>query len=135
MMTNEELDARVAEKVMGWTWGKSPDPLVNGNAWSEPRPDDPMRRWQVASGGWSPSTDISAAWQVVEKMRQGGFAHDLHTPNSTIGEHKSSFWRWAPSGGRWQEKRAMDKSAPRAISLAALSAIEAKGGKETKANG
>lgn len=56
-----ELDALVAEKVMGWRrlpdtpeWGVPPDYTTGGAL------------------GWRPySTDIAAAWEVVEKLREG----------------------------------------------------------------
>jgi len=64
-MTDRELDALVAEKVMGWKLKHVNDPVmavifanwVDENDVGIITPDE-----------WKPSTDISAAWQVVEKM-------------------------------------------------------------------
>jgi hypothetical protein len=63
MPAGREMDALVAERVMGWT------------------PKPPYGHWYDADGNpsgyhpeatdcrkWSPSTDIAAAWQVVEKI-------------------------------------------------------------------
>lgn len=57
MKAGRELDALVAEKVMGWeVWGFDGDPgpcreSSEGYIWS-----------------WRPSTDIKAAWEVVERL-------------------------------------------------------------------
>ncbi len=64
------LDAEVAEQVMGWTRGRS---YGNGNgAWLIPGKEND--KYPL---GWNQtprfSSDIAAAWQVVEKMR-GGFS-------------------------------------------------------------
>lgn len=61
-----ELDARIAEEVMGWKLF----------AYNQPWPcGKPHTAW-IASGGriinqcdWEPSTDIAAAWEVVKKLR------------------------------------------------------------------
>ena len=65
MEAGRELDTRVALKVMKWkSW-------TDGDAakWSV------IRHWWVTKDGsrvqkkkWSPSTDIAAAWEVVEKL-------------------------------------------------------------------
>lgn len=56
MNAGHELDALVAEKVMGWTDCLAIKPKVgNGHP-------------------FSPSTEIGAAWEVVEKMRGGWFS-------------------------------------------------------------
>lgn len=54
MGPGREMDAAVAEQVMGWK--------RNGGFWQRER--------QIVApiGSWSPSTDIDAAWKVVEKM-------------------------------------------------------------------
>ena len=56
MEAGPEMDALVAERVMGWTAERKPG---LPHLWLPPG---------HFISGWSPSTDISAAWQVVEKM-------------------------------------------------------------------
>ena len=64
-----ELDALVAEKVMGW---RLLDP---------PQADQPsywatwvMLPHREAAKDWSPSTNIAAAWEVVERLRANGYS-------------------------------------------------------------
>ncbi|MDP4158201.1 MAG: hypothetical protein Q8911_00355 [Bacillota bacterium] len=59
MEPGRELDALVAEKVMEWE-------LWN-NQWS-----DKEKNLIAPSDLWSPSTDISAAWEVVKKLTELG---------------------------------------------------------------
>lgn len=62
-----QMDALVAEKVMGWS--------IRGELWKDKR--GTIRRSKSTfeqyepSIRWSPSTDIAAAWEVVEKMPMG----------------------------------------------------------------
>lgn len=82
MEAGRELDALIAEKVMGWRifekyadWigipiGREPYPALVWNysnppgwlLWSQDKKDAKI---------WSPSTDIAAAWQVVERLAVG----------------------------------------------------------------
>jgi hypothetical protein len=70
-MTPRERDALVAEKVMGWT--KEVNQFEFGGY-----------VWMVSEGefilndDWQPSTDISAAWKVVEKF-EGAQIHHAKT--------------------------------------------------------
>lgn len=106
-MTNQEINKEIAEKVMGWKDGKHPHDDFLNSGWG---------------GGYvfSPSTDISDAWLVVEKMREKGFWFDLNN-----GEGDS----W---DANFEEKTLIaelhsvrgEKSAPLAICKAALKAIE-----------
>lgn len=63
-----DLDALVAERVMGW-------PRSNRDysqlAWNVPTG---IRTWEPSSfgSGFRPSTEIAAAWEVVEKLEGGG---------------------------------------------------------------
>ena len=84
---SRKIDALVAEKVMGWKR------RVRKDVFNEPDDDTPWmneldNNWYDASDtaracvedegscredyehGWFPSEDISAAWEVVEKMRE-----------------------------------------------------------------
>ena len=72
---SREIDAQVAEKVMGWKViddGEDRDdyPIVTWHEGSEYQPDRYLF-WageDVDGVEWSPSTDIAAAWEVAEKL-------------------------------------------------------------------
>lgn len=66
MKPGRELDAIVAEKVMGWTFAE----LDNGYGYPAPY-------WTIGgtekvkpSNFWNPSGNISNAWEVAEKMHK-----------------------------------------------------------------
>jgi hypothetical protein len=69
MPAGRELDALVAVRVMGWTlcnrvamgWGDGPPVFATG----EDPYDDTAR---PSRQDWRPSENITAAWEVVEKM-------------------------------------------------------------------
>lgn len=82
-----ELDALVAEKVMGWRWYVFTIAASGENVRAIFPPDDtapvrfgylPWKRgdhdWRIANGGYPPafSTDIAAAWEVVAEMEKRG---------------------------------------------------------------
>lgn len=58
-----DLDALVAEKVMGWKRNK----FSAGLSWDTP---SGYRTWEPSSfgSGFQPSVDIAVAWEVVEKI-------------------------------------------------------------------
>jgi hypothetical protein len=65
MQADRELDALVAEKVMGWV----AEVGLNDRAYWVNKND--QRRYFVEGWDhWNPSERISHAWQVVEKMKQ-----------------------------------------------------------------
>lgn len=90
-MTNREIDALVAEKVMGWkrmTYAEAhpetpayKDRKEFTGHWHSNEWDELLHEFKNVAyaedcddhycpeEAWSPSTDISAAWEVVEKMR------------------------------------------------------------------
>lgn len=88
MEAGRELNALVAEKVMGWRWVvmQRVKPIFGGGAGDEIDclipPDCPdsgplrlgfiVKRGAVHEGCGDWSTDIAAAWPVVEKMRTMG---------------------------------------------------------------
>ena len=125
MEAGRELDALVAEKVMGWSYQDFPDgPCPHVKHWyaTSPCPNDAMDpSWR----GRLPcfSTDIAAAWEVVEKDDGWGFDWRLK--------------RWAASSKPWTciADRITDSrrfyveavTAPLAICLAALAATGRKG--------
>jgi hypothetical protein len=107
-----ELDALVAERVMGWRLVENTG-LAGG------------RFWQGHGGSFgdfpehSPpafSTDIASAWEVVERMRQRGLLVGVYT---------------ADDGSCWQAATSADATlfsaptAPLAICRAAIAAVHA----------
>lgn len=124
-----ELDALVAEKVMGWTERDSRGP--GGH---------PMRRWFPPQNGpweWDQdepkpySTDIAAAWEVVEKLATDGWFQILCNPNGPDGKQ---VWRVeldppSQSGERLHARvlegtdRSYGDTAPVAICRAGLKAL------------
>ena len=61
MEAGREMDALIAEKVMGWDVHPHRTHYINRDAKNE-------HPYFVICGDFEPSTDIAAAWQVVEKM-------------------------------------------------------------------
>lgn len=66
-MTNREIDALVAEKVMEWT-----DSPVRNNGTGIPY----RLHWAIKAN-WSPSTDPAASKQLRDKMRADGWQYTL----------------------------------------------------------
>ncbi len=116
-----ELDARIAEEVMGWR--REPTPH---RGWPKYKPpsftDSPSSGIYKVTGTtedswiterWSPTIDHTAAWEVVEKVQA-----DLDVAFSLI-RFPSSNW-FAVFGDSEREA----DTAPVAICLAALAAKE-----------
>jgi hypothetical protein len=59
----QELDALIAERVMGWHVERYATYGAPSDHWHDATGS------RVASSDWSPSTDIAAAWQIVERLR------------------------------------------------------------------
>ena len=133
MPAGPEIDALVAERVMGWevkrtseTFGLSGDPLPalyfdpgsGEKCWRE----NGKRFWQE----WRPSEDVAAAFEVVEELRQSGDWCCL-----VIDSDYNFLWtvRLTPSSvGSKHEPTivTMDESLPLAIVRAVLAAVEEK---------
>ena len=142
MVAGRELDALVAEKVMGedvstWDahkWG--PCAYVNDfypegskycshcdRVWYNGSPEPPVpceARWISTY-----STSIAAAWEVVEKLKADGLMVDL----LTVGDVKDPSWcvtveDLVDEDGMWFSTH--ESEAPLAICLAALKAVEDK---------
>lgn len=103
MEAGRELDALVAEQVMGLRYVQGPHPTI-------PRY----------------STDIAAAWHVVDKMGWSYCYFELgHQPFDAFSDGEggdypvSSYWYCSAE----QEYRAEGASPPHAICLAALKAV------------
>lgn len=110
MQPGPELDALVAEKVMGW---EPIDKLNDGSLATEYRKE--CRR------SWHPSTSIEAAWEVVAKWPQDKFMFTLH---------RSGDMTWTAMFLRYGEPKPLPRSwearakiAPEAICKAALKAV------------
>lgn len=110
-MTNRELDGVVAEKIFGWRAGNDPkQPWVKG--------------WFTPDGAWYMGTpsfcdDISAAWLVVEKLREYGFLLEsvgdgIHWAVNLMNPPNTNNIR--------AEIDVIAETAPKAICLAALKA-------------
>lgn len=93
MEAGREMDALVARQVMGW-------------------PEQDCHPGALAWAGWSPSTDIDSAWDVVEKMIEKHRV-DLH------GLRGGKDWRCWVAGF----DHADAPTAPLAICRAALKAV------------
>lgn len=123
MLVGGELDALVAENVMGWRLertggtGKYRDAM----RWV----DDRGAVVAEVDWHWKPSIDIADAWQVVEKLRSLGYdvnvlidaATDVKRPYAC--EVSRTGW----CGSEWESAT----TAPHAICLAALSVVPTTG--------
>ena len=126
MKPGPELDALVAEKVMGWVWVDGFSSETNApTKWLEPK------NWnEMVPEGWGAhsvpdvpkySTDIWAAWEVVEKMRESmiaiGIAHSIQMPQKD--------WSYLVTAQEPNKDEIfiVEKSAPHAICLTALKAV------------
>jgi hypothetical protein len=132
MNARRELDALVAEKVMGWA-----NSTVGGilHVWTTTEKDG-LLFCHHPIDQWSPSTDIAAAWEVVEKLKDanldaGCFDFDLlYQRQEGAGEEGGPCWREIPEGKRWfcqfgdsDWACAHTPTAPLSICLAALKAV------------
>jgi hypothetical protein len=106
-----ELDAIIAEKVMGWEPGK----IENGLAlW-----------WETDQGTKYPhdapfSTDISSAWEVVEFLRKEGFDFDSFSSSTRI----QAGWSDVVFMSQLDEFSARAETLPLAVCRAALLAVK-----------
>lgn len=118
-----ELDALVAEKVMGWTqmtWAKYYSRIPDGDYykgrrertkhWHNPDSLEKMRRID----SWHPSTGLADAWEVQAKFPR------VYVERDIAGEWSCEIW----DGDDLLVTRMSADTAPHAICLAALEAIE-----------
>lgn len=77
MTAGRDLDALVAEKVMGWVRGKIGPADDLSPVWF---PQGPDSYWTETVPRFS--TDIADAWQVVEKLRQTHCCLNLHSDHA-----------------------------------------------------
>ena len=112
MNAGRELDALVAEKVMGWV-----DYDTDTESWRIGE-SDLGTHWRPVEGARF-SKDIAAAWEVVGYMRaKDEWAFSLGT--DTDGDWDATFWE----GDTFHDATA--DTAPHTICLAALKAIGAE---------
>lgn len=141
-----ELDALIAEKVMGLTleteigfkfiedgkekqsWGNSPEyTRMKCENYKELGLYAELIEQKIAPHY---STDISAAWEVVEKLTEQFSEHEVVVQQDKSSGHKVRWWVTF-SGNRMSELGkplwSVYDSLPMAICLAALKAVENKG--------
>jgi hypothetical protein len=121
-MTNEQINHKLAVEVMGWKLVNSEtgkpakksdiDDALNNDGWHWSGRDGDGYAWQ-----WKPSTDISHAMDVVEKIRGASVC---------MRRHHSEGSKWIVEIG-WTGHSEHD-SLPMAICLAALAWADAKKG-------
>lgn len=126
MKPGRELDALVAEKVMGWA------PNYPGG-WPHPPKDEPNRKRHMAADGTTVipaySTDIAAAWEVVEKVGPLFGQRSFHLRWAPVMKDDDTPWlaSWFDINVDHDTGAAHGRggTAPHAICLAALKAVGA----------
>lgn len=129
-LTGRDLDAAVAERVMGWTIAPE------GNRWRVSATGEYINSWCVDSPNLadldsdvddrlygryampSYSTDIAAAMQVVEKMQERGFRIFIRDYEGVI------TWEVKFASVKGPSYEASGNDLPEAICRAALQAID-----------
>lgn len=109
---SREIDELIAEKVMGWkletiatsTYGSKADVWKNETG-----------KIMVYDREWKPTSDISSAWRVVEKIQEKGYFEMTGWP----GDYHVNF---ADKDGHGFSGQA--STAPLAICLAAITALK-----------
>ena len=104
-MTNRQIDALVAEKVMGWVESTHKDSM--GYLAPPDNPEGFYTDYDIPNY----STDISAAWEVMEKMKE------IYEPDIM---YLKLYNKWRADFG--YDATILNETAPMAICLAALKA-------------
>jgi hypothetical protein len=117
VVAGRELDALVAERVMGWTYKTFPDGVLpHVKHWHGPNDECLLPCYSIS---------IAAAWQVVERLIEDGEAFCCGLNYDTITEQWVFLMRQhgeVLNANYWPHA----DTAPLAICLAALRAIESK---------
>ena len=115
-----KTDQLVAEKVMGW---KQEEIWLDfeGRLWRKVGCANPNEPLYVYAGPWSPSTDIAAAWEVVEALVSRGWHFELCTTEITGAG--SAVWRVSFWCHESPEGLVLATEIPLAICRAALQAV------------
>lgn len=110
-MTPEEINKQVADKVMGWEIAEGFPSLHHRSG---------RKRFAVKTPSFT--TDIAAAWQVVEKIQRNGWLFEVgYTP---LGGWYADISAYDAKGNQTMKAIVASKeSAPMAICLAALKAV------------
>ena len=117
MPAGREMDALVAEKVMGWEFAPELTKATGSDCWMEWNEDKSDYR---VRGCWIPSASIAAAWEVVEKLKHLGFTLGFLSNEDERLQWDVSF---GPNG--MSEKNCVyEDTAPLAICRAALKVKE-----------
>lgn len=128
MKPGRELDALIAEKVFGWSWSKEKHRVADPEGWSvrnlliPPNCDWILSTYDLEPGMNSVnipvpsySTDIAAAWKVVEKLREKDMDLQLHSFRTCVRAYFDDL--------EWSEYEEANTAA-HAICLAVLKAVE-----------
>lgn len=121
-MTGRELDALIAEKVMGFVVNRR-----EGGPWHLVGAGFQFHGRCCGSGLPKYSEDISAAWEVVVKMREvpAGTLNNFHMVGYAYNRTYAAFVPGLPEEGDYSEGNG-EHCTPLAICLAALKAVDAK---------
>jgi hypothetical protein len=113
MDAGRELDALIAEKVMGWNMSPAPFGTTQDVYQCWHQENRPLMTIHM----WTPSTDITAAWEVIEKMKDKGWGYIfVNGPTET----STNFWFYKTDD---ENHTASSMNEPHAICLAALKAV------------
>lgn len=115
MKAGRELDALVAEKVMGRELNLIPKSDYD-RLFETGRISCSYEDFLDMQDIWSPSTDIAAAWEVVTHLRERKLRFDLH-----VGTSGRAIVEFSRNGGQGVDISGDD--APHAICLAALESV------------
>lgn len=119
MKAGRELDALIAEKVMGWTKKELPTNRVNPSytAWYWVSNDDNVK---IPTNFFNPSINLHDAWQVVEKLKKDNIYIDIYSLPSDGYRVETS----THDGEQYVHMSTVGAdTAPLAICLAALKAV------------
>ena len=118
LTTRRELDAQIAEQVFGEKY----DFCEEFDDYCRPDPDDPVAYDCCPDY----STDISAAWKVVERILSMTPQQDFHIEHWYHAEDESSGWQVSSCYelGEWKDW-VQAEMLPLAVCLAALKAVRA----------
>jgi len=123
MPAGREMDALIAEHVMGWK-----KIVIGGVSWYlREGPLGMSYQYMTQAGDFAPSEDIAAAFQVVAKMREKGF--DFYAEwvtEKAVNRQNSMPWAcFSPDDGE-SVYSASGATMPLAIGYAALLAMDGK---------
>ncbi len=120
MQAGRELDALIAEKVMGWTDVTKTPTMANGLDGMGLPPHDGPPKNRMFSSFPAYSTDIAAAFEVVEKV-SADYKWDFNCIYREPNDGKWAFGTYDRDGSFYPRNEA--GTAPLAICLSALEAV------------